>query len=267
MLLAAPLAAGAQTELDPANPPEPQLSFQVTVSAEPAEAGYTSGGAKYTVGQQVYVSTSVRNSNYEFLYWTRDGVRTDDPMSFSFTMGDRKVSYVAVYGLNPKDPAEPTAPNTFRLYLDTDAEGCCTFNRASGEKQRADQYVSVAAQNVSPGYVFQGWFAGGQKVGDNLSFNYLMPYSDMTLTARFVFNPTSPADPSSSAEQQSIDNGRLGDVNNDGVVNVSDAVLLINHYLNNTTDELPVIVADVNRDGVVNVSDAVEIVNRYLNNQ
>lgn len=253
-------------EHNPDNPPEPMTRYKVTVSAEPAEAGYVSGGGKYYAGQQVSISTSARN-NYQFLYWKKDGVQTNDPMSFKFTMGSDKVSYVAVYEFNPANPQEPTAPNMFRLYLETDAEGSCTFNRTSGQKQKADQYVTVAVQNITPGYVFQGWFAEGQKVSSNTSFNYLMPYNDVTLTASLVYNPANPGDPDSSGEQQSIDNGRLGDVNDDGSVNISDAVMLINHYLNGTTGELSFSVADVNKDGVVNVSDAVEIVNRYLNNQ
>ena len=57
----------------------------------------------------------------------------------------------------------------------------------------------------------------------------------------------------------------LGDVNEDGVVNVMDATMLIGAYLNNNTDQLPQAVADVNHDGIINVMDATEIINIYLN--
>jgi hypothetical protein len=82
-----------------------------------------------------------------------------------------------------------------------------------------------------------------------------------------VYNPDSPADPFGDANQTSVDTGRKGDVNWDGLVNISDAVLLVNYYLNGTVDELPLSSADVNNDGEVNISDVVEIVNLYLNNQ
>lgn len=59
----------------------------------------------------------------------------------------------------------------------------------------------------------------------------------------------------------------LGDVNEDGVVNVMDATMLIGAYLNNTADQLNASVADVNHDGVINVMDATEIINMYLNNR
>ena len=59
----------------------------------------------------------------------------------------------------------------------------------------------------------------------------------------------------------------LGDVNEDGVVNVMDATMLIGAYLMGTTDQLPQDVADVNHDGVINVMDATEIINIYLHNR
>lgn len=59
----------------------------------------------------------------------------------------------------------------------------------------------------------------------------------------------------------------IGDINEDGTVNVMDATMLIGAYLNNNTDQLPQAVADVNHDGVINVMDATEIINIYLNNR
>ena len=269
MLLSVLSTAGvqAQEEYNPENPPDPLMLFKVTVSSEPAGAGYVSGEGRYAEGSNVNLSTSIRDNDYEFLYWKQDGVQIDKPQYFSYTMGNKKTNFVAVYGYNPKSPQDPTAANDYRLYVDTDEEGSCTFNIANGQKHKADQYVYVAAQNISPGFVFLGWYADGQKVSSSTSFNYLMPYKDVTLTARLVYDPVSPSDPESSADPQSIANGKSGDVNGDGVVNVADAVLLINHYLNGSTGELTFTRADVNRDIVINVSDAVEIINRYLNNQ
>jgi len=269
LLLTVLSTAGAMADdYNPTNPPDPRLLFKVTVGVEPAEAGSYSGGGSYYEGQTVRVSTSA-SQNYTFKYWMQDGVRIDETRkSFNYVMGKEKTSFVAVYDYTPDSPQAPMTAYEYRLYVESDSEGSCTFNRTSGQKVEADQYVTVAAQNITPGYVFQGWYAAdGQKVSSATSFNYLMPYENQTLTARFVYNPTSPGDPASGGNQSSVDNGKAGDLNGDGQVNVTDAVLLINHYLNNTTGELSLSVADVNHDGIVNVSDAVEIVNRYLNNQ
>ena len=264
LLLVACTTGVLAQDYNPTNPPEPMARSTVTVSAEPAEAAYVSGGGKYAVGQQVSISTSTRNSNYEFLYWMKDGVRTNDPRSFKFTMGNDRVNFVAVYGFNPANPQEPTMPNTYRLYLDTDAEGACTFNIASGQKQKAGQYVRVTAQNITPGFVFKGWFVDGQKVSSNTSFNYLMPYSDVTLLASLVYDPANPGEPDSDNEQESIDNGRPGDVNNDGKVNVTDIMAVANHILNITMTVFNARAADVNNDGKVNVTDIMGIANIIL---
>ena len=48
-----------------------------------------------------------------------------------------------------------------------------------------------------------------------------------------------------------------GDINNDGILNILDIVLMINMVLNSEYS----IVADVNEDGVVNILDVVMMVN------
>ena len=143
-------------------------------------------------------------------------------------MGGDKTSFVAVYGYNPPNPGDPEMYNRYRLYLDTNAEGSCTFNIASGLKQEAGQYVTVAIQNISPGFVFQGWYVDEEKVSSSQSFNYLMPSNDMTLTAHLVYNPSNPGDPAGS-EQTDVDQNTVlpGDVNNDGVVNEVDAQIIL----------------------------------------
>ena len=56
----------------------------------------------------------------------------------------------------------------------------------------------------------------------------------------------------------------LGDVNGDGLVNISDATMLINYLLNGTgvIDERA---ADMNGDGVVNITDATLLISMLLN--
>ena len=226
LLVLGTAGAQAQDDYNPANPPEPMTRYAVTVSCEPAEAGYTSGSGKYTQGATVNVSTSAK-SNYEFQYWMQDGVRIDKGTSFKYTMGSEKTSFVAVYAYNPPNPQEPTMPNTYRLYLNTNEEGSCTFNLTSGQKQKGGQKVTVKAQNITPGFVFEGWYEGETQVSTSASFSYTMPTKDVTLTAHLVYNPSSPGDPSGS--QSSVDHTdvKAGDVNGDGEVNEVDAQLIL----------------------------------------
>ena len=56
---------------------------------------------------------------------------------------------------------------------------------------------------------------------------------------------------------------RKGDINGDGVVNVSDVTSLINHILG--TELRPVTRCDLNADAEVNVSDVTTLINLILN--
>ncbi|MBR5171452.1 MAG: dockerin type I repeat-containing protein [Muribaculaceae bacterium] len=57
-----------------------------------------------------------------------------------------------------------------------------------------------------------------------------------------------------------------GDVNNDGDVNITDAIDLINYILNDSGD-INREAANVNDDNEVNISDAIELINYVLNDE
>ena len=57
-----------------------------------------------------------------------------------------------------------------------------------------------------------------------------------------------------------LDRQTLGDINEDGEINIQDVILLINLILNNAYDDL----ADLNSDSIANVLDVVQIVNIIL---
>ena len=53
----------------------------------------------------------------------------------------------------------------------------------------------------------------------------------------------------------------LGDINNDGVVNIIDVVMLVDQVLNENYNSF----SDLNNDNVVNVIDIVQLVSMILN--
>jgi hypothetical protein len=61
-----------------------------------------------------------------------------------------------------------------------------------------------------------------------------------------------------------ISTGLLGDANGDGVVNISDAVLVVNYILGDRESDIVFENADINQDNEINVTDAVGIVNIIL---
>ena len=58
----------------------------------------------------------------------------------------------------------------------------------------------------------------------------------------------------------------LGDVNDDGKVNVADVMWLVNNVIKGTTDMLPSCVADINGDGNINVADVMAVVAIVMSN-
>lgn len=263
LFLGSSLTASAQ--FNPANPADPQMYYRLTTSADPVGYGWTSGSGRYKEGQSVYVNTSASNSNYKFEYWTLDGDVVSTSSGFYYTMRAASTELVAHYSFQPSNPADPTTILKNRLYLKSEPEGCCSFNRTSGEKYLVDNYIYVNAY-ANQGYEFKGWYEGQTLVSSSIGFNYLMQGDEnVTLTAKFEYNPSNPDDPSSQGGH--IQTKKEGDLNGDNEIDVSDVVLLIGHYVNGTTSSLDSSAADVNKDGVIDIADVVSAVNIYLNNK
>ena len=58
----------------------------------------------------------------------------------------------------------------------------------------------------------------------------------------------------------------LGDVNGDGVVNITDVIYLVNYIMQPESTTIILKAADVNIDGNINITDAVGIINIILGN-
>ncbi len=258
------LPAVAQEDYNPENPPEPATLYNVTVKCTPEGAAYLSGIGQYPQGEQVWVSCSASSYSYKFKHWLKDSVQMEETStSFYHTVDTADVTFTAVYEYSPDLPDEPSTILERRLWLMSDPEGACSFNRTSGAKAGVDQFVEVTAY-PNQSYDFKGWYKDGQFLSESISFNYLIPDKNDTLTAKFVYNPINPGEPEGGG-QDNVDTGMAGDLNNDGALDVSDAVSLIVLYLNQGTSEYASR-SDVNGDGTVDVSDVVEIISRYLGN-
>lgn len=61
-----------------------------------------------------------------------------------------------------------------------------------------------------------------------------------------------------------VENYQKGDVDGDGVVDLADALLVINHYVGKPVTTFIEKAADVDGDGVIDLADAVLIINYYV---
>ncbi len=254
----------------PADPQTPVFYYPLTVRCEPAGAGYASGNGNYAPGSSRWVSTSAY-TGYTFNHWELNGVPYEATSTgFYYTTVAGKMDFVAVYDFTPNPPSEPIMTVRSHLYLASEPEGVCTFNRVSGAWVESDQYVNVNVTGVDQLYEFTGWWLNGTKLTEVQNFNHLMGYHDETLVAHFrqlPFNPALPADPQMAAGQPSVATYAIGDANEDGDVDVADAVAVINVYLSGDSSTVNAGLADANHDGVIDIADAVYIINLYLTNQ
>lgn len=256
----------AQEEFNPANPADPQMNYKVRTSVEPQSAGAWinvwdgNGDGYYRYGEQITLSCPVTNGSYSFTHWTLDGEQYSTESYITYTMGSASVKFVAHYEFKPENPNDPSYTPNNRLYLVAEPLTACTFNQNSGEKWKYDSSIYLYASPTSNGYKFEGWYHNGQLFSNSLSFSFQMPDEEVTLVARFEYNPDSPSDPFGDGSQSNVDTGLKGDVNGDGVVDVADAVRVINLCLANEKEAS----ADVNGDGGVDVADAVAVINICL---
>ena len=241
------------------NPPEPMALYKIKVSSQPAEAATASGTGWFQSGQTTTIRTSARSTNYTFQYWLKDGEQYSTQQSFPYKVANAGSEFVAVWKYNPTNPSEPSAPDQFRLFLEMAPNDACSFNRTSGAKAKAGQYVTVEAY-PNQGFEFKGWYQGDVLKGETLRMSYLMDSQNVTLTARFVYNPGSPGDPASSQTDVDQQTYLLGDANNDGQVTIGDIVSIVN-IIAGDTEGYNLKAADANKDGNVSVGDIVAIVN------
>lgn len=262
-------------DFNPSNPAEPgAIDFcRLVVSAVPAEGAYVSGGGKYLInGNNVYVSTSERNTSdytYTFLYWTLNGEITSYSQNFWFTLQNGKYELVAHYEkkevvFDPTNPDEPSISGVKRkyyLYLTSNLEDACSFNIASGNKHEEQSRINVRVF-MNPGYQFDGWKLNGEIISTSTSCYIEMPSANSTLEAcvtELPFDPESPMDPISSIPII------RGDANGDGDVNMDDVKSVVNYILGNPNDTFNAEAADANQDGEISMADVMFIVN-YIKN-
>ena len=191
-MLTASILAWAQ-EFNPDSPAEPgQLTRKLILKVSPKGAGYASSnnGTDILPGTSVTVNASP-SSGWKFAYWTKeDGLQLEAGSSYTFTKADKTETLTAHFTFDPDAPSEP-AELPFKLTLEGTEGGYVS----GGGFYLAGTTVNISAY-PSSGYEFEGWFnPDGTLYNENASTTYEMGEGPMTLTARFTFNPDSPAEP------------------------------------------------------------------------
>lgn len=249
-------------DFNPDNPPDPQMLYKVVALA--TDGHYTSGSGSYTLGTQVTINTSASSTGFDFKHWTKNGVVYTTARSFTYTVENFNVNFVAVYEFNPDNPNDPQALNEYRLFLVPEPEDACSFSRTSGAKCEGGTNPTVTAY-ANQGFVFQGWYNGETKISESATLTtFTMPTANTTLTAKYIFNPTLPGDP--KGNQENVDQGKVeGDMDGDGELSVTDVVLLVNAVMDSSGIS-DIKKYDMDGDGELSVTDVVILVNTVMSN-
>lgn len=156
-----------------------------TVSAQPDDAQ----AGRVTIVDGSYLSGEVlnmqayANSEYLFSHWTLNGTYFTDEPAFSYTVGNMDAKFVAVFDFNPQKPDDPAVVLTSTVYVKAEPMGAATFNIRSGTEYHEGDTIIIRAM-VAEDYIFDGWYADGQKVASATAFTYIIGEKDITFTLR-----------------------------------------------------------------------------------
>lgn len=198
LILCGWVSAYGQDGFDPTPPPEPGapiVKHQLTLLAEPADGGSVSGGGRYDTGKSINVRASA-NSYFSFANWTNTkGEVVSSTASFSYSLPDRNDTLIAHFNFIPSTPSEPQPAQEiqyFNLRVDASIGG----SASGGGRYQGGKSVYLSSSGET-GYAFLNWTnSKGEVVSSSRSFYYTTQQYNETLTANYVFNPSTPSEPS-----------------------------------------------------------------------
>ena len=190
------IANYAFTPGNPSEPSEPSTTLYYRLGLKATQGCSVSGGGRYLAGTKVSVYASVE-SGYNFLGWTnRKGETVSGSTSFSYTVPVDGDTLTANCVFNPGSPAEPNDPILRHNVTATCSDGGY-YSGSTGRYLEGSSYTLTAYANS--GYDFAGWYLNGELYTNLRSFSYTVGKENLNFYAKFVFNPSSPAEPNMAA--------------------------------------------------------------------
>ena len=242
-----------------------------------AQSPYTALPVTYTN------QTQSANGNTEHLaavdYMAAQTASTDDALSIPYNhlgciMRIAETTTTATLSLNNITVASGDSLITYLMLPPTDLTGKSLLLTATAKDGTTLQtYIEgcnmlagkVYPVNVGEKNYFRASEDSGNTGGDdpqvlslNLGFDEQYAPTDNQILIATTYAPDFNLD-----TENTMKPFLLGDANFDGTVDVTDVVLVVNHYQADTTDELDLNVCDIDGDGVIDVTDVVGIVNIY----
>ncbi len=249
------------------------MTAQATSTADALSIGYTHLGsimriAAYVPETKTFSSlTLTTKDNTTWFAEEATMNATDNTMSVTATAptatltlsnitvegGDSLIAYIMT------SPTDLTDKSMLLTLQATDGSTLQTYI-AGNDIQAGKVYpISVGSENY---FRIQNDNSGADE-DTNEVLSLQLDIEDSQPTANQITTATAYAPDFAPDTENELTPFLLGDVNLDGTVDVTDVVIVVNHYQNDTTDELDFNVADIDGDGVIDVTDVVGIVNIY----
>ena len=147
------------------------ITYTITVSANPSNSGTATGGGTYNHGQScTVIATSA--DGYTFTNWTENGSVVSTNANYTFTVtGDRAL--VANF--------EEQAPDTYNINVSPNPNVGGTVTGGGNYMEGEQCTVTATANN---GYTFVKWTENGNQVSTDASYTFTVA-GNRTLVAEF----------------------------------------------------------------------------------
>ena len=211
---------------------EPWSKFSQIIESSPISAGDISARFDSKADLPIYLKNTETVEGLQFKLTLPDGVSVEEQNGILLAATTERTEGMTIMGRK-----DPDAENSY-LFVVLSLDG----NAISGTEGAIMNVRLDIAQDMELG------------VHD-------IKVEDVYMTTS-TFETLNPAE---STSELTIKDFMPGDVNNDGIVNVTDAIGIVNYVLKNVPSTFVEVAADVNGDGIINVTDAIGIINMILN--
>lgn len=168
---------------------------RLTIAYDPSTV-YKESTNEYKKGTIVHLEAGTY-SNFTFVNWTNsagDEVSRERKMQYTVTANDETLT--AHYRFTPGSPGEPseTKPRHW-VHFSAEPASAASFSQSKSFQVSEGSWFNITAYNNN-NYVLKNWTQNGEVVGTANGYGAWMGTEDIRLVAHYVYQPPSPADPS-----------------------------------------------------------------------
>lgn len=168
---------------------------RLTIAYDPSTVNKEST-SEYKEGTIVHLEAGTY-SNFTFVNWTNsagDEVSRERKMQYTVTANDETLT--ARYRFTPGSPGEPseTKPRHW-VHFSAEPEAAASFSQSKSFQVSEGSWFNITAYDNN-NYVLKQWTQDGKVVGTTSGYGATMGTEDIRLVAHYVYQPPSPADPS-----------------------------------------------------------------------